>query len=207
MTIYDKKPLPDGVSAAGRGLQPRPAIRRSDKKMKPDTETEIRIADIRNCPEVIPVLAQWFEDEFGYEDVTKEDETSWLEQSLQTDEGLPTTLVAYAGGILVGTARIFTDEMDDRPQYNPWFGYWFVLPSHRKQGIGTALDQARLKAAKKEMVTEQSVLLGEKQCFLSRSRIISYAQEFLDLDFPGPQQIRWIRLETTTGEKAKSASR
>ena len=152
MTIYDKKPLPDGVSAAGRGLQPRPAIRRSHKKMKPDTETEIRIADIRNCPEVIPVLAQWFEDEFGYEDVTKEDETSWLEQSLQTDEGLPTTLVAYAGGILVGTARIFTDEMDDRPQYNPWFGYWFVLPSHRKQGIGTALDQARLKAAKKEKI-------------------------------------------------------
>jgi len=86
-------------------------------------------------------------------------------------------------------------------------GISFLLVYKHTLGQQLLLEVQQLKAAKKEMVTEQSVLLGEKQCFLSRSRIISYAQEFLDLDFPGPQQIRWIRLETTTGEKAKSASR
>ncbi len=120
--------------------------------MVTDTKKEIRIVNLRNCPEVIPVLAQWFEDAFGNEDVTKEYEKTWLEQSIRTKGRLPITLVAYAGDIPVGTARIFTDEMDDRPQYNPWFGYWFILPSYRKQGIGTALDQAREKAAKREEI-------------------------------------------------------
>jgi len=112
----------------------------------------MKIANLRNCPEAIPVLARWFEDEFGNEGVTRESEKSWLEQSIRTNDRLPVTLVAYVDDIPVGTARIFTDEMDDRPQYNPWFGYWFVLPSHRKQGIGTALDQARQKIAKEREI-------------------------------------------------------
>ncbi|MCP4109024.1 MAG: GNAT family N-acetyltransferase [Desulfobacteraceae bacterium] len=120
--------------------------------MTTDTKKRIQIVNLRNCPEVIPVLAQWFEHAFGNEDVTKESEKNWLEQSILTNDRLPVTLVAYADGTPVGTARIFTDEMDDRPQYNPWFGYWFVLPSHRKQGVGTALDQARLEAAKRENI-------------------------------------------------------
>lgn len=68
---------------------------------------EIRVVNLRNCPETILVLAQWFEYEFGNEGVTKENEKIWLEQSIRTNDRLPITLVAYAGDIPVGTARVF----------------------------------------------------------------------------------------------------
>jgi len=54
----------------------------------------------------------------------------------------------------------------------------------------------QLKAVQKELITEQSVLFGEKQAVLSRARIIEYAREHLELQFPSPEQIRWIRVES-----------
>ena len=64
-----------------------------------------------------------------------------------------------------------------------------------------------LNTEKDKLITEQSVLLGEKQSVLSRARIISYARQRLELDFPSPDRIRWIRVETGKDLSTNSSGR
>ena len=72
----------------------------------------------------------------------------------------------------------------------------FLLVYKQTFGQHMLFEVQQLKAAQKELITEQSVLLGEKQAVLSRARIIEYAREHLELQFPSPEQIRWIRVES-----------
>ncbi|HUU29251.1 MAG TPA: cell division protein FtsL [archaeon] len=69
------------------------------------------------------------------------------------------------------------------------------------------LEVQQLKLTRKNLVTEQSVLLGEKQAFLSRARISSYAQKHLGLEFPSPDRIRWIKMEALTDQELTHASK
>ncbi|MEA1997186.1 MAG: cell division protein FtsL [Gemmatimonadota bacterium] len=59
-------------------------------------------------------------------------------------------------------------------------------------------DVQQLKATRNSLVTERSVLLGDKQVFLSRSRISSYAREQLGLEFPDQDRVRWVSMEALT---------
>ncbi len=67
-----------------------------------------------------------------------------------------------------------------------------------KQTLGQHLlaEVQRLRVEQKGLVTEQSVLLGEKQQSLSRVRVIAYARERLGLEFPAPESIHWIKAES-----------
>ena len=74
-------------------------------------------------------------------------------------------------------------------------GISFLLVYKHTFGQHLLFEVQQLKAVQKELITEQSVLLGEKQAVLSRAKIIEYAREHLALQFPSPEQIRWIRVE------------
>jgi len=75
-------------------------------------------------------------------------------------------------------------------------GVSFLMVYKHTLGQHLLLEVQSLNAEKKKMITEHSVLLGEKQSVLSRARIISYSRQQLELDFPSPDRIRWIRVET-----------
>jgi hypothetical protein len=64
------------------------------------------------------------------------------------------------------------------------------------------LDVQRLKQERKDLLTGQSIYLGQKQEYLSRERIIAYARENLNLEFPDPDRIRWIRVDAAPGSEA-----
>ena len=61
---------------------------------------------------------------------------------------LPLTLVALHGAELVGTVSLKFQDLDTRPDLDPWLGALFVVPSWRRRGIATllmhrAVDEAR----------------------------------------------------------------
>ena len=64
----------------------------------------------------------------------------------------------------------------------------------------------QMRSIHKGLVTENSVLLAQKQTYLSRERITTYARERLGLDFPAPESIRWIRVEVAPGQKTSDAA-
>ena len=93
------------------------------------------VKNLRDCPEAVELLARWFVDGFSHENADYEEERSWLSRSLDYLSELPVTFIAFEGSVPVGTARIFYDEMPDRPQCNPWMGYAYVIPAARRQGV------------------------------------------------------------------------
>ncbi len=105
----------------------------------------MKICDLRQCADVsgtAELLAQWFVDGFADEGAKYDEELAWLQKSILEPGALPVTLVALESGEPVGTARLFLDEMPDRSQYNPWFGYAYVVPSRRGNVILPRLYRA-----------------------------------------------------------------
>jgi cell division protein FtsL len=72
----------------------------------------------------------------------------------------------------------------------------FLLVYKHAVGQQFLIEVQELNSEKKELFTEQSVLMGQKQASVSRSRIVSYAREQLGLEFPDPERIRWVRISS-----------
>jgi cell division protein FtsL len=82
----------------------------------------------------------------------------------------------------------------------------FFLVYKRTLGQHLMYEVQQLRSIHKQLLTENSVLLAEKQHYLSRERITGYAREKLGLDFPAPESIRWIRVETAPGQRSSAAA-
>ncbi len=93
---------------------------------------------------VIPELANWLYDEWGYLEPLSSPE--WVAEKLterQQRTTVPICFVAFAvdsdARTLVGTVSMNYRELDLYPRLHYWLGSLLVLPSWRKRGIGTAL--------------------------------------------------------------------
>lgn len=107
----------------------------------------ITIRELSECPEVIPTLVQWFTEGFGPKAIDPDYETTWLNNSLLTKNKLPRTWVAFIDDVPVGTNRFYHLEMLDRPQYDPWWGYAYVVHEHRSSGVFRALSSVVVRYA------------------------------------------------------------
>lgn len=88
----------------------------------------------------LPQLAEWHHAEW-----------SWLrpgdtvEARIQrTRKGcghqeIPTTVIAYEGDTLLGSASLVTHDMDTRCDLSPWLAGVYVSAAHRQRGIGAVL--------------------------------------------------------------------
>ncbi|MBW7994987.1 MAG: hypothetical protein FVQ81_00155 [Candidatus Glassbacteria bacterium] len=83
----------------------------------------------------------------------------------------------------------------------------FLLVYKHAVGQQLLIDVQELNSEKNNLITEQSVLLGQKQTAMSRSRIVSFVREHLDLDFPSPERIRWIRITAPAPEGRRTGER
>jgi predicted N-acetyltransferase YhbS len=61
---------------------------------------------------------------------------------------LPLTLVALADHHLVGTVSLKFQDLDIRPQLDPWLGALLVLPDWRERGIASRLMQRAVEVAR-----------------------------------------------------------
>ena len=62
---------------------------------------------------------------------------------------VPMTLIALIDNELAGSCRICEDDFDGvRPNLTPWLATLFVLPAHRRKGVGSALANEAAKEVK-----------------------------------------------------------
>ena len=94
-------------------------------------------------PEFIPTLAQATLDHYRdiLRDETLEMRHAKLRSHMHTDR-LPLALVAFAGGELFGMGALREHDLPGHEELTPWLGGMFVLPQHRRRGIGAALCRA-----------------------------------------------------------------
>jgi len=65
---------------------------------------------------------------------------SWVESSTFT-ECIPQTFVALEEGNILGTVSLWRCDLQSRQDIFPWLGGLYVDESHRKKGIGAALQE------------------------------------------------------------------
>ena len=121
-------------------------LRLEDKEVVPMTET-VKIAHLAACPEVIPTLAAWVDDEWGavLRGVTLADLAARFEASCVPGE-IPETFVAREQGRPIGMASLVAEDMSTRPDLTPWLASVYVIPEARRRGVGSALVRRAMDA-------------------------------------------------------------
>jgi GNAT superfamily N-acetyltransferase len=90
--------------------------------------------------EFIPAVAAWHHDEWAYlrPGDTIEARTKRLCAELGFRQ-IPTTVVAFCGQQVLGSAQLIKHDMDTRMELTPWLAGVYVSPDYRCQGIAAAL--------------------------------------------------------------------
>ncbi len=104
--------------------------------------TELRISYLADTPEIIPLIAKWQNDQWGYLDgaPTFEQRKARLKHHLGRT-AIPITFVAWKGEQPVGCASLVGSDMNVLAEWSPWLASVYVLPDCRHQGIGSQLVQ------------------------------------------------------------------
>lgn len=124
---------------------------------------------LADCPELIPVLAGWFFDEWGRHNsnLSQEIIEDNLKGRLNRDE-IPLVLIHMLAGSPIASASLKIQEMETHPQYLHWLGSVYVLPEHRAQGIGSNLIRRIIEEARRLGVEELYLYTRKKEDFYSK---------------------------------------
>jgi GNAT superfamily N-acetyltransferase len=98
------------------------------------------IISLRHAPELIPRLADWQYQEWGYHSIAEL--INLLHQCVE-GRALPITYVALQDGELAGSIGLYEREMGEAqpPERRFWMGFLFVHPDYRGQGLAKQLMQ------------------------------------------------------------------
>lgn len=112
----------------------------------------MRLDFLKNCPEVIPTLAQWLYKQWHTYDtsLTEEKLVSAFKTRLNTDS-IPITFVVFKDGLPTGTISLKKEtdpEFVDFPKNLVWMGGFLVASEERNQGLGQELLRFSQKIAK-----------------------------------------------------------
>jgi len=118
----------------------------------------VEIKYLADAPEIVPLLAQWHHDYWGtLTGACKiEKRIKRLKVHLQRN-AIPTTFVAWLEGQAVGSASLVANDIEELSEWIPWLANVYVLPEHRRQGIGSRLVQR---------VAAEAVALGYPRLYL-----------------------------------------
>ncbi|NRB50915.1 MAG: GNAT family N-acetyltransferase [Saprospiraceae bacterium] len=100
-------------------------------------------------PELLPTVAQWYFEEWGYlsEEKTLEQDIQRLQIYLNRDQ-VPLMLLAIEEGELLGAAQLKFREMSIYPEKEHWVGGVYVAEAHRGKGIARQILLALITLAK-----------------------------------------------------------
>jgi predicted N-acetyltransferase YhbS len=143
----------------------------------------MEIAYLADHPLLIPVLAGWFQDEWGYMSPgsSVSDVEDSLRQHLHRDE-LPLALVALNGAAVIGSASLRPFDMKTRKNLSNWLSSVYVPLEQRGRGIGSKLVRAVEAEASRLGIVTLHLYTPDKESFYARlgwSRIetTEYGQE------------------------------
>lgn len=103
-------------------------------------ELPMKIEYLADHPEFLPTIADWQHAEWGRlrPGDTVEARTARLQDSCGRAQ-IPLTVVAFDGGLVLGSASLLRHDMDTRTELTPWLAGVFVAPEQRRRGIGAKL--------------------------------------------------------------------
>ena len=105
----------------------------------PNVSATTRIAPLAEHPQAIPLLAEWFHREwFRYDGRSIRMIERQLGENLNRDR-IPITFLALRGSTMLGTVSLDLYDLPSHDHLSPWLASLFVLPSARREGIGSAL--------------------------------------------------------------------
>jgi GNAT superfamily N-acetyltransferase len=130
---------------------------------------EIFIHDLADFPHWLPVISDWFHQEwysiYGTESRTEIEQrmAGWLSR-----DSIPTALVAVANGEVVGTVAL-RDQMLGNATSSPVVESLFVVPHFRRQGIATKLLRAAENKARDIGLSKLYLFTQEPHAFYGAS--------------------------------------
>jgi len=115
-------------------------------------ERSLHLEVLKNCPETIPVLAEWiYEDWHPYDSsLTKEKMVNGFRHRLNGDK-LPLTFVALEGSRPVGVISLKNQagsELSDLDDGSAWGGGFHIIPEKRNQGLGEEMAKFLITLAR-----------------------------------------------------------
>ena len=130
-----------------------------------DSSTHIQL--LKNCPEVIPTLAEWiYEDWSPYDRALTKEKMVMSFKGRLNDDQLPCVLVALKDSQPVGviSLKIHGDpELADLDNGCLWVGSLHVIPEERGHGVGEALAKSIVTIAKRLGYEEVRFYLSESK--------------------------------------------
>jgi GNAT superfamily N-acetyltransferase len=129
----------------------------------------MRIGYLSDNVAVIPTLARWHYEEWGY--LHPGSSVNTFATMLQSHLGrkrIPTTFVALSKGIIIGSASLVAHDMDTRMDLSPWLAHVFVTPVFRSRGIGSALVHRVIKEAEQLYVNTLYLFTPDREGFYVR---------------------------------------
>ena len=121
----------------------------------------IRISPLDLHPSDALKVGEWIKSEWGTLQIH-----SYIEAIAHGDRPagpLPRTLVAHHENQIIGTISLLSDDLETRPEINPWIGCLYVSPNWRRQGIGGSLLVAAERMASQELGISKIFLFTEAQ--------------------------------------------
>jgi GNAT superfamily N-acetyltransferase len=98
---------------------------------------EIRRLD--DVPAAIPALAEWFHAEWHHYDGRSIAETEAQLRDCLNRDSLPITFLALRDSEVIGTVSLDTSDLPQYDHLSPWLASLYVVPTHRRVGVGRAL--------------------------------------------------------------------
>lgn len=106
----------------------------------------MNLVDLHQSPQFIPVLAKWYQGQWGYLHPGRTMDELIEEIKIRPNKkGLPFIYVLEENGQAIGTASLLAQDMPDLDKValmTPWLASVFVDDEHRQQGHGERLIKA-----------------------------------------------------------------
>jgi GNAT superfamily N-acetyltransferase len=131
----------------------------------------LRIEQMANRTELLPVVAAWIYDEW-WQDI-EGSSVSQLADLLRTHlepNHIPLTLVASLDMLPVGTATLITHDVgtEQWSHLSPWLAAVYVVPEYRRRGIGASLVNAIVSEAAAARTDVLYLLTTEREDFYAQ---------------------------------------
>jgi predicted N-acetyltransferase YhbS len=100
----------------------------------------MQVGYLADHQEFVPTLAHWHHREWAY--LRPGDSVEARIERLRGCCGhrkIPTVVIAFTDGALIGSAMLVAHDMDTRMELSPWLAGVFVAPDRRRCGVGAAL--------------------------------------------------------------------
>jgi GNAT superfamily N-acetyltransferase len=109
----------------------------------------LRFEYLADRPAALPLLAKWYDSEWGYLNPATSTEriAAKLSESMNRD-AIPLVMLAVLGDEVIGSAELKYREMAIYPEKEHWLGGVFVVPEHRGRDVAAQLIDAVVNTAR-----------------------------------------------------------